>query len=214
MNEPDERIASTCPSCSPDLQTIHQIIHSGGQATIRCTECGHVHKKPLQADSEIERKVIVSQSGESFTETVEGPPEERIQVGEEFVLDTDDALVVVRITDIQVGTEQRVESAAFEQVETIWTRAVDNVSLNVTLHPKSGNETRSVEVKVPGDYEFEVGKTEELGDETFTIEGLHIREKASEYPTTKLDQTGDVAIAKDLKRVYARDESSSAWSAW
>ena len=28
------------------------------------------------------------------------------------------------------------------------------------------------------------------------------------------DHPGDAAEAKDLKRVYARDESSSAWSAW
>jgi len=214
MTETASRVGTACPACSPEIETVHEVLAEGGQATVRCTECGHVHKTTLAEDGEVERKVVVSQSGESFTATVEGPPEERIQVGEEFVLDTDDALVVVRITDLQVGTEERTESARMADVETIWTRAVDNVSVNVTLHPESGDETRGIEVRVPGDYEFEVGATEELDGEEFTIEGMHVRENAVGYPAEKLDRRGDAAEAKDLKRIYARDESSSAWSAW
>jgi len=214
MTETATRVGTACPACSPDVETVHEVLSPGGQATVRCTDCGHVHKTELEDDAEIERKVVVSQSGESFTATVEGPPDERIAVGQEFVLDTDEALVVVRITDVQVGTEQRTESARMEDVETIWTRAVDNVSVNVTLHPESGDETRSVEVRVPGDYEFEIGATEELAGEEFTIEGMHVRENAVGYPASKLDHPGDIAEAKDLTRIYARDESSSAWSAW
>ena len=214
MSETSGRVATPCPACSPEVETVHELLNAGGQATVRCTDCGHVHKTAIQDEAEIERSVVVSQSGESFTATVEGPPDERIGVGEEFVLDTEEALVVVRITDIQVGTEQRTEAARMEDVETIWTRAIDNVTVNVSLHPDSGDETRGIEVQVPGDYEFEVGATEELADEEFTIEGIHIRESAVGYPTGKLDERGDVVEAKDVKRVYARDESSSAWSAW
>ena len=43
---------------------------------------------------------------------------------------------------------------------------------------------------------------------------MHVRENAVGYPAEKLDRRGDAAEAKDLKRIYARDESSSAWSAW
>ena len=144
MTETASRVGTACPACSPEIETVHEVLAEGGQVTVRCTECGHVHKTTLAEDGEVERKVVVSQSGESFTATVEGPPEERIQVGEEFVLDTDDALVVVRITDLQVGTEERTESARMADVETIWTRAVDNVTVNVTLHPESGDETRGI----------------------------------------------------------------------
>jgi DNA-binding HxlR family transcriptional regulator len=52
------------------------------------------------------------------------------------------------------------------------------------------------------------------GEEQFTVEGLQIREDAPEYRHEKLDHPGDLAYAKDLKRVYARDESLAAWSAW
>jgi predicted Zn finger-like uncharacterized protein len=214
MTETASRVGVACPACSPEIETVHEVLAEGGQSTVRCTECGHVHKATIEAETEIERRVVVSQSGESLTATVEGPPDERIQVGEEFVLETDDPLLVVRITDIQVGTEQRTESARMEDVETIWSRAVDNVTVNVTLHPESGDETRGIEVSVPGDYEFEIGAREELVNEEFTVEGIHVRENAVGYPAGKLDRPGDTAEAKDLKRIYARDESSSAWSAW
>jgi predicted Zn finger-like uncharacterized protein len=214
MTETTSRVGVVCPACSPEIETVHEVLTAGGQATVRCTECGHVHKTTLENETEVERRVIVSQSDESFTATVEGPRDERIQIGEEFIVDTDEALLVVRITDIQVGTEERTESARMDDVETIWSRAVDNVTVNVTLHPESGDETRGIEVQVPGDYEFEIGATEELADEEFTIEGMHVRENAVGYPAGKLDHPGDVAEAKDLKRIYARDESSSAWSAW
>jgi predicted Zn finger-like uncharacterized protein len=214
MTETASRVAVVCPACSPEIETVHEVLSEGGRATVRCTECDHVHKAATEDDTEIERTVVVSQSGESLTTTVEGPAEERIQIGEEFVVETDDALLVARITDIQVGTEERTDSALMDDVETVWTRAVDNVTLNVTLHPDTGDDTRGIEVNVPGDYEFEVGSTEELAGEKFTVEGMHVRENAVGYPAGKLDHRGDAAEAKDLKRIYARDESSSAWSAW
>jgi len=214
MTETASRVALVCPACSPEMETVHEVLAEGGRATVRCTECDHVHKATTDDDTEIERTVVVSQSGESTTTTVEGPADERVQVGEEFVVETDDALLVARITDIQVGTEERTDSALMDDVETIWSRAVDNVTVNVTLHPESGDDTRGIEVQVPGDYEFEVGSTEELAGAEFTVEGMHVRENAVGYPAGKLDRGGDAAEAKDLKRIYARDESSSAWSAW
>lgn len=214
MTETASRVAVVCPACSPEIETVHEVLSEGGRATVRCTECDHVHKAATGEETEVERTVVVSQSGESLTTTVEGPAEERIQVGEEFVVEADDALLVVRITDIQVGTEERTDSAPMEDVETVWTRAVDNVTLKITLHPDTGDDTRGIEVQVPGDHEFEVGATEELADEKFTVEGMHVRENTVGYATGKLDRRGDTAEAKDLKRIYARDESSSAWSAW
>ena len=65
-----------------------------------------------------------------------------------------------------------------------------------------------------GDTEFEVGETVEFGDEEFSVEGLQIRDDAPAYRHEKLDHPGDLAYAKDLKRLYARDETLTAWSAW
>jgi len=93
---------------------------------------------------------------------------------------------------------------------------VGNVSVSVTAHPKGGeaDETRGFDLQVPGDYEFVVGETDEVGEEAFTVEGILVREDARRYDFEKLDHEGDTVFAKDIKRVYVRDESTSAWSAW
>lgn len=214
MSEPAARVAVDCPSCG--AETVHEVLKPDGQATVRCTECGHTHKTRIERDREVELKVVVSQDGESFPARVDAPAEETIAVGEEFVVDAPEALLQVRITGIDRGGDARVEEATVEDVDTVWTRAVDNVSVNVTLHPKGGahDETRSVTIQVPGDYEFVVGRSDELAGEEFTIEGIHLRDDAHGYDFDKLDHGGDAAVAKDVNRLYVRDETSSAWSAW
>ena len=215
MDETTQRVALACPACSPDRETVHEVLKPGGQATIRCTECDHVHKAQLPEERTITRDVIVSQDGESFSASVDAPAAETIAVGEEFLLETEEAIMTVRITSLELDGG-RTDEAPVEDVETIWTRAVGNVSVNVTAHPKSGehDETRSFSLQVPGDYEFTVDDTEEFGDEEFTVEGVLLRDDATGYEHEKLDFAGDAALAKDIKRLYVRDESTSAWSAW
>ncbi|MFB6266945.1 MAG: HVO_0476 family zinc finger protein [Halodesulfurarchaeum sp.] len=219
MTQESDRVASTCPSCSPELETVHEVLSTGGgRATVRCGDCGHVHKIPIEQERTVERDVIVSQDGESLSTTVEVPADERVRVGEEFVLETAEAIMQVRITDLQVGPEERVSAADASEVDTFWTRAVDNVSVDVTLHPRDGNQdrSRSVTLYLPGDYEFTVGETETLDEEEFTVTDIHVRERAVErYPFAKLGQPGDTVAAKDAKRVYGYDErTETAWSAW
>ncbi len=158
----------------------------------------------------------MSHEGDSFSTYIEAPPNEPVQVGEEFIIDNDDVLLAVRITDLELGPEQRATEAAIEEVSTFWTRAVDNVYVNVTVHPADGkrHESKSIEIGVPGDYEFEVGSRESHGDISMEINGLVIRDDAIDYPATKLDHRGDTAPAKDIKRIYAKDTRSTAWSAW
>lgn len=215
MTDTAQRVAITCPACSPDLETVHEVLSPGGQATVRCGECGHVHQHRLPEERTVERKVVVSQDGESFTATTAVPADETIAVGEEFLLDTEEAIMTVRITSLELDGK-RAESAVAEDVRTVWTRAVGNVSVSVTAHPKGGEgeETRSLDLQVPGDYEFVVGDTDQVGTEEFTIEGVMVRDDARGYDFERLDHEGDTVLAKDVKRLYVRDESTSAWSAW
>ena len=215
MSETAERVALVCPACSPATETVHEVLHPRGTPTVRCTECSHVHKTALPEEETLSRNVVVSQDGESVTATVEVPAGETLAVGEEFLVDADEALLTARITSLEVSNG-RSETAPANKVETIWSRAVGNVSVRVTAHPKSGehDETRGIKLQVPGDYEFVIGETDELGDETFTVEGIHLRDDARGYEHDKLDFDGDEAVAKDIKRLYVRDESTSAWSAW
>ncbi|MFB6135259.1 MAG: HVO_0476 family zinc finger protein [Halobacteriaceae archaeon] len=218
MSESAERVAVPCPSCSPEFETVHEVLTTGGgHATVRCTECGHVHKERVPSETTVERDVVVSQDGESFSATVEAPPGETVARGEEFVLETEEAIFEVRITDLQLGPERHVDEATVEDVDTLFTRVVGNVRVNVTVNPSDGRRDRSrgLTVYVPGDYEFEVGETETFGDETFTVSHLHLRDDAVGYDADKLDRAGDLAQAKDLKRVYGRDEGTDTWrSPW
>jgi len=217
MTDGAERVAVACPGCSPAEPTAHEVLSTGGGLfTVRCGECGQVHKEAPPSEETVERTVVISQEGESTTAALSMPAEEPVAVGEEFVVDTEEAILGVRVTAVEVGPEERVEAAEPRDVETIWTRAVDNVTVDVTLHPTDGSHdgTRSLEVPVPGDHEFTVGETESFGDEEFEVEGLVVREDATGYPTRKLDRRGDAVPAKDLARVYARDETGDAWSAW
>lgn len=218
MNDTVERVAVTCPSCSPELETVHEVLKPGGQTTVRCTECDHVHKTRIEKEQTVEADVVVSQDDESFSARTEVPVDERVAVGEEFVLETEEGIFTVRITDLETSPERRVESAPAGEVETFWTRAVGNVAVPVTVHPREGTGDRedsySTKVHVPGDYEFVVGEAVSFGDEKFTVEGIHIRDDAVGYDFGKLDHDGDAAIAKDIQRVYARDETTEAWSVW
>ncbi|WP_324665423.1 HVO_0476 family zinc finger protein [Haloarcula sediminis] len=212
---PGERIGLPCPACSPDIETVHEILKPGGHVTVRCTDCDHVHKETLPEDTTLQRDVVVSQDGESFKAQVDVPEGEQLAVGEEFLLETEEAVVSARITSLETD-DGRAEEAPVDEVGTIWSRAVGNVAVNVTMHPKDGrhDETESFKLQVPGDYEFTVGETEQFGEEEFTVEGIHVRDDAKGYEHEKLDFDGDMVFAKDINRLYVRDESSTAWSAW
>jgi uncharacterized Zn finger protein len=215
MTDATERIALPCPACSPGLETVHEVLKPGGQATVRCTDCEHVHKETIPEERTVQQEVVVSQDGESFAATVDAPADETVAVGEEFLVETPEAIVTARITSLELP-EGRADSAPVADVETIWTRAVGNVSVNVTAHPTDGrhDETRSFTLQVPGDEEFTVGETSTVGDEEFIVEGIYVRDDATGYEFDKLDHAGDTVLAKDVKRLYVRDETGDAWSAW
>ena len=213
-----QRVAVRCPACATGTETAHEVLARGGQATVRCADCGHVHKTTLARDASVERRIVVSQDGESEAAFIDVPPDETLSVGEEFLVETDAAVLTARITALETTDGARLEEAPAEAVKTVWSRAVGNVAVNLTLHPKDGghDETRSVKIQVPGDEAFVVGETHEYGSEAFTVERLLVRDDATGYDREGYDYDGDAAPAKDIKRVYARDEDarSRAWSGW
>jgi len=217
MSDSQDRLPTPCPSCSPDLETVHEVLSpGGGSLTVRCSECGHVHKIQPEAEREVTLDVVVSQDDESFTANVTTPAEETVELGDEFLLETEDVLATVRVTSIEIGEMKRADSAPAEEVETVWTREVDNVSVNVTVHPQDGRQedSRSITVYVPGDYEFTVGETDSFGDDEFEIDAFVVRGDAEGYERDRYEQPGDTVLSKDAKRVYAYDETTRAWSAW
>ncbi|MFP8957361.1 HVO_0476 family zinc finger protein [Natrialbaceae archaeon A-CW3] len=217
MSDTQDRIPAPCPSCSPELETVHEVLSpGGGSLTVRCGDCGHVHKVQPEPEREVTLDVVVSQDGESFTANVTTPEDETVELGDEFLLETEEVLATVRVTSIELDGMKRVGAAPATEIETVWTREVDNVSVNVTIHPKDGrkDDSRSIAVHVPGDYEFTVGASDSFGDDEFEIDAFVVRGDAAGYDRDRYEMPGDSVPAKDVKRVYAYDETSSAWSAW
>ena len=216
MSQSDEpgQIPVECPACSD--RTPHEVLKPGGHATVRCTACGHTHKVEIEEPETVDVDVIVSQDGESYPTTLAADPEGTVEAGDEFIVETPEAIQQVRVTSVELDGERRAESAPLADAETVWTRVVDNVGVNVTVHPKDGrrDQTRSLKVYVPGDFEFTVGDAESFGDDEFVIEGVQVRDDSEGYRREKFDHEGDMVFAKDVKRVYARDETTTAWSAW
>lgn len=212
------RVAVACPSCSPGDETVHELLHESGHATVRCTECDHVHRTDLPSDPTVERRVIASQEGDSIEATAEFDPDGRLAAGDEFLVETDEAILSAAVTSLELLDGERAEAAPVAEVRTVWTRVVGNVAVDLTLHPKDGrhDSTYSTEVRVPGDEVFTVGETHSYGDAEFSVEGIFLRGDVERYGQQKLDYPGDQAPAKHIKRVYARDESktSVAWSGW
>lgn len=211
------QVAAVCPSCSPDAERVHEVLKPATRATVRCLECDHVHKILIDSSTTESIRTVVSTDDESETVSVDVPVDETLAVGEEFVAEVDGAPMGVRITSLELDGDQRVESAEASAVETIWTRAVDNVAVPATIHPTDGRRegTRSETYYLPGDAELGVGELVPHADEEVEIEGLIIRDDAGGYPQRKLDRDDDSALAKDVKRLYVRASGGDTWrSPW
>ena len=59
-----------------------------------------------------------------------------------------------------------------------------------------------------------VGERESFGDEECRVKGSQVRDDAPEDRHGKLDHDGDMVYARDVKRLYGTDQTTSAWSAW
>ena len=209
-------IGVPCPACSPEHERVHEVLSDGGHVTVRCQDCGHVHKTELAESSTVTIRTVVSLGEESERTSVQVPTDETLAVGEEFVAELDDGPIGARITSLETVDGERIEQADPGEIRTIWSRGVDNVALQATIHPGDGSRegTTSETYYLPGDEELTVGEGIPHLDESVTIEGLVIREDAMEYDRRKLDSRGSSALAKDLSRVYARRDTDEWTSAW
>jgi uncharacterized Zn finger protein len=194
---PDGDVLLECPACSSEEP--HEVLKDrGGQATLRCLTCDHVHKKRVREPSTVELRVVVSQGKESFSTRTTVREDEKVRVGDEFVLESEEGIFGVEVTSIEVeeeGDNRRVESASADEAATVWTRVVDNVGVPVTLH--TDDDTVSRKMTVPGDYDFVVGERETVDGDEFVVTAFVDRRTGDRF---RVD--GDDVQAKNAKRVY------------
>lgn len=212
-----EQVGVECPGCSPEEPTVHEILKPDTDATVRCLHCSHVHKTTIPSAPMTDVAVVVSSGSESEKTTASFPADEQLLVGDERIVEIDAVPTGVRITSIEEDEGKRVTHAVAAQIATLWTRSIDNVGISATIHPADGSRegTRSETYYLPGDTELTVGEDVPHLDDTVSIEGIVIRDDAVEYSRKQYDHRGDSAYAKDIARLYCREDEGDTWrSAW
>jgi uncharacterized Zn finger protein len=187
-----------CPSCSPEEEVGHEVLKEGQSPLVRCLECGQVHAAKIKPPKSVSLKVIISKMDVSNTYKTELDSETVLQVEDELVIDDEETGVVVPIliTALDAGGK-RVQVARAENVETIWGRAIDEIT--VKFSAQAGTEkTEVIEKRVPGDYEFVVGAEEKVGNKRLFITKIKVRDGAFK------SRKGDAVLAKYVKRIFAR----------
>ena len=193
----DLQITTACPTCSPEGPRLHHIIKQRGtEVLVRCDDCGSVHtviSKPVQTTSV---RTIVSRGEDSERYTIELPVDHEVYVGDELLVDdpTADEVRLVEVASVESDGRRAVVAVASE-IDTIWARAIDEVTVKIAIH--DGTRTESVRIQVFGDQEYTVGSIEKIGWKNARI--IRIKMHKRGFKKNK----GDVVLAKDIKRIFA-----------
>lgn len=193
-----------CPSCSPKEEIGHEVLKEGQSPLVRCLECGQIHAAKIKTPKSVSLKVIVSKQDISNTYKTELDSETVLQVDEELVVDDEETGMVcpILITALEEGGK-RVKTARAENTETIWGRAIDEVTVKISAQ-EGTEKTEVIEKRVPGDYEFVVGAEEKVGNKHIFITKIKIRD--GNFKSRK----GDVVLAKYVKRIFARKKGDNS----
>jgi uncharacterized Zn finger protein len=198
-----------CSACSPTEDVLHILLNSTKDyLTLKCDQCNHVHKQNIVPPKLTNCNIVVSQHEESLSTVISLPSDSIFEVGGEFIVDTEESLFAVSITSIESkSSSKRISKSPAKDIKTIWSRAIDNVNVNVTIHALGADrhKSKSLKLGVPGDYIFSVGETKKLEGISFLIEGIYLRKISSNDSLPKLNSNGESAPAKNIKRIYASE---------
>ncbi|MEZ5335739.1 MAG: HVO_0476 family zinc finger protein [Methanolobus sp.] len=199
-----DEIEVVCPSCSPKISVLHDVLKSGQNTVVQCQECGDVHPAKIEKVKSFYVKVVISKGEESFTKTTLITSEDELAIEDEIIVDDgeSDEVFPIIITAIESG-EQRVKSANASEISTIWGRAIDEVVVKIAVH--KGRSTEALEKRVPGGYEFIIGREEHVGKINVRIKKIKIRDSTLE------SRTGTAVEAKLIKRVFAEEVVRKGW---
>jgi uncharacterized Zn finger protein len=105
--------------------------------------------------------------------------------------DRDKDVVLTEITSLE--TDRRVERANAIAVRTVWARAIDNVTLKVSVY--NNGVTRPLSTQASGKDVFERGEVLEMDGIRFQVIKIKLRGEGF----------ADRAEAKDIVRVWGRE---------
>jgi uncharacterized Zn finger protein len=182
----------TCPHCGGE--GLEEIRQAHGSRLLKCLSCGAVSRAPLrEAPKILAVKTIVSREGDSKVCTTELPEDEIVALGDQLAAECGEEVIGVEIAGIETG-ERRVGKAKAGDVSTLWTRAIEEVTVHISVH--DGRKTIPLLLKSPGEETFEVGDEKKIGKTRFRITQIKLRDGAL------LRKEGWRTVAKKIKRIY------------
>jgi len=202
MEEGNE-IEIVCPTCSPKEETWHEVLKGGQSPVAKCMDCGNVHSYRIPRVKTKVVKIIVSQMDNSHVMHMLLDEKERFFMDDELIVEdmTTGDVVAILITVLECG-DKRKPSAAVKDIDTIWGRAIDEVTVKIAVQHK--DITKPMEQRVSGDFKFIVGKTLKIDGKEFPIVSIKVRGGGFK------SKEGDSVMAKRIKRIYAKKPSFSS----
>jgi len=182
-----------CDTCREE--TLHELVRAE-KNLYRCTECGSYTIHTPRREMKI--RAIISTGSESVKGSIKAYEGEKIEKGDEYIVDTEDGHKIGEVTSIELKNGQRAESGTVGEIETVWLRDVGEVELRMSLHKRS--VTSPYKMVVDGETEFEVGETIYVDGKRFRIHRIKL------ISGGVLRREGSRARARDIRRVYAKYE--------
>jgi uncharacterized Zn finger protein len=180
-----------CPGCGHETE--HQILKEGAELLVECSGCSHVHRVRIPEPTEIRVKAIVSDRDRSRVCEVELTDGEEVAVTDHLAALCAGDVAGVEVTAIESGG-QRVMRAAAEEISTLWTRAIEQVVVKVSVH--RGRTTEPLRISCTGDQEFTVGGIAAAGKTSFRISHMKLRNGRV------VRSEGGKAAAREITRIY------------
>lgn len=185
-------IAANCPECRDETE--HEVLTESRDLLVRCTTCGHHHRIPKEREPQaLMIKAIVSREGTSQVCGIELAADDECSIDDHLVAECGDDAFGVEVTSVECG-EKRVKRARASEITTLWTRAIEQVVVKVSIH--DGRKTIPVYLECDGEQPFVVGEMYAASGKRFRISHLKLRDGPL------MRKEGWKTVAHRIKRIY------------
>lgn len=194
-------VNARCPECGEEAD--QEILRESHDLLLRCSSCGHVHRRARNEPSEPLRvRAIVSAGTTSASGTIELLPADVVELGDLYVAEgAGDEATGVEISSIEVTGGGRVSRARADAIVTLWTRVVEDVVVPISIH--RGRETIPLHQRVDGEEVFVVGEVYTFGGKRVRVSHIKLRDGPV------LRKEGWKSVARRIRRIYGRFEQES-----
>ncbi len=185
-------ITAHCPECKDETE--HEVVAESRDLLLRCTTCGNHHRIPKEKEPEVlVIKAVVSREGTSKVCGIELAEDDTCNVEDHLVAECGDDAFGVEVTAIECG-DKRVKKAKATKITTLWTRAIENVIVKISIHDDW--KTIPVYMECDGEQPFVVGEMYTVSGKRFKVTHLKLRDGPL------MRKEGWKTVAHRIKRVY------------